>query len=75
MSVNHGGFYIFVAKMLLHCANIVTIFQQMCRETMPQRVTAYTLAYTDRSRRITNRPADVFFMQVMARDITRARVG
>ena len=41
MGVDHGGLHIAVAQQFLHGADIVAIFQQVRRETAPERVRAH----------------------------------
>lgn len=38
MRVNHGGFYVTVAKKLLDCPDVVAIFQQMSGKRVPERM-------------------------------------
>jgi hypothetical protein len=52
MGVNHRRGQVLVTEQFLHCANVISIFEQVRGERMPKRMTTRWLVYTGFSNRL-----------------------
>ena len=80
MRINHRRRHILVPQQPLHCADIITRFQQPGRERMPQRMTRRRLRDVRQAHRRLDRSLQALFIDMVSPDlaapgITRQRSG
>lgn len=72
--IDHGDSNIFVAKQLLNGSDVISVFQQVCCEAVPQAMTAAVLVDTGCGYRLLYLALDGRFSEVMAAGLARARI-
>ncbi len=74
MGIDHRGTHILVSKQLLNRADVVSIFEQMGRETVPECVAVYWLVDSRQIHGFFNRPLQTTLMDVMPSCFTCPRI-
>ena len=64
-----------MAEQLLHRADVVTVFEQMCCKRMPQRVATHVLNDTSRARGFLYVANQLILIHVVTPDHAGARIG